>query len=180
MTLASLLRDKGYNTAMVGKWHLGMEFPGKPGQRDWSQPVTDMPLDKGFDYFYGIPASLNFGILAWFEGRHAKVPPTLYTAKKPNERHVDYRIMPPYQKTPEETQKLLKKPGMEVAPDFVDNQCLTRFTDKAIEWMQGKADEAKDGKPFFCTCLTPRRTTRFVRSPNSGAKASVVATVNSS
>ena len=57
--------------------------------------------------------------------------------------------MPPYQKTPEETQKLLKKRGMEVAPDFVDNQCLTRFTDKAIEWMQGKADEAKDGKPFF-------------------------------
>lgn len=149
MTLASLLRDKGYNTAMVGKWHLGMEFPGKPGQRDWSQPVTDMPLDKGFDYFYGIPASLNFGILAWFEGRHAKVPPTLYTAKKPNERHVDYRIMPPYQKTPEETQKLLKKRGMEVAPDFVDNQCLTRFTDKAIEWMRGKSDEARSGKPFF-------------------------------
>ena len=66
MTLASFLRDNGYNTAMVGKWHLGMEFPGTKGDRDWSQPVTDMPLDKGFDYFYGLPASLNFGILAWF------------------------------------------------------------------------------------------------------------------
>jgi arylsulfatase A len=149
VTLALLLRGNGYNTAMVGKWHLGMEFPGTPDQRDWSQPVTDMPLDKGFDYFYGVPASLNFGILAWFEGRHAKVPPMFYTAKKPNKRHVDYRIMPPYQKTPEETQTLLKKRGMEVAPDFIDNQCLTRFTDKAIEWMQGKSDEAKRGKPFF-------------------------------
>jgi hypothetical protein len=33
---------------------------------------------------------------------------------------------------------------MEVAPDFVDNQCLTRFTDKAIEWMRTKKE-----KPLF-------------------------------
>ena len=149
MTLATILRDNGYDTAMVGKWHLGMDFPGTPEQRDWSKPVKDMPLDKGFDYFYGIPASLNFGVLAWFEGRYAKVPPTLYTAKKKNPRHMDYRIMPPYEQTPEETMKLLRKPGMEVAPDFIDNQCLTRFTDKAIEWMQGKADAVLAGKPFF-------------------------------
>ncbi len=149
ITLASFLQDNGYHTAMVGKWHLGMDFPGTAKKRDWSQPVIDMPLDKGFDYFYGIPASLNYGVLAWFEGRHAKVPPTLYTAKKPNQRHMDYRIMPPYQKTPEETQKVLGKRGMEIAPDFIDNQCLTRFTDKAIDWMRGKAQEAKSGKPFF-------------------------------
>ncbi|MCH7750645.1 MAG: arylsulfatase [Planctomycetes bacterium] len=149
MTLASLLRDNGYHTAMVGKWHLGMDFPGEKGNRNWTLPVKDMPLDKGFEYFYGIPASLNFGILAWFEGRYAKVPPTLYTAKKKNKRHVDYRIMPPYQKTPEETQRELGNLGMEVAPDFIDNQCLTHFTDKAIEWMKTKAADAKNGKPFF-------------------------------
>jgi len=38
---------------------------------------------------------------------------------------------------------------VEVAPDFIDNQCLTRFTDKAIEWMSGKVADAKQGKPFF-------------------------------
>ncbi|WP_372846525.1 sulfatase-like hydrolase/transferase, partial [Pontiella sp.] len=96
MTLASLFKENGYHTAMVGKWHLGMDFPGTSKKRDWSQPVRDMPLDKGFDYFFGIPASLNFGVLAWFEGRYAKVPPTLLTAKKKNPRHMDYRIMPPY------------------------------------------------------------------------------------
>jgi len=149
VTLASLLRDDGYNTAMVGKWHLGMDFPGTFGDRDWSKPVKDMPLDKGFDYFYGIPASLNYGILAWFEGRYAKVPPTLYTSKKKNKRHVDYRIMPPYYKTPTEPKREVVKDVIEVAPDFIDNQCLTRFTDKAIEWMKGKAGEAKNGKPFF-------------------------------
>ena len=145
MTLASMLKANGYNTAMVGKWHLGMDFPGTKGNRDWSQPVKDMPLDKGFDYFYGIPASLNFGILAWFEGRHAKVPPTMRTAKKKNPRSSDYLIMPPY----EEAEGKAIKSGLEVAPDFIDNECLTRFTDKAIEWMASKADEAKEGKPFF-------------------------------
>ena len=139
VTLASLFRDNGYHTAMVGKWHLGMDFPGTKKDRDWSQPVKDMPLDKGFDYYFGIPASLNYGILAWFEGRHAKVPPTQYTKKKKNKRHTDYRIMPPY--THEE--------GLEIAPDFIDNQCLTRFTDKAIQWMEGKVDDSKSGKPFF-------------------------------
>jgi len=143
MTLASLLRDHGYATGMVGKWHLGMDFPGEIGGRDWSQPVKDMPLDKGFDYFYGIPASMNYGVLAWFEGRFAKVPPTVFTKKKPNPLNPgDYRIMPPYEEK--------KKAGlMEVAPDFVDGECLTRFTDKAIKWINGRAADARDGKPFF-------------------------------
>ena len=141
LTIANLFKNNGYHTAMVGKWHLGMDFPGTREDRDWSKPVKDMPLDKGFDYFYGIPASLNYGILAWFEGRHAKVPPTMRTAKKKNPRHSDYRIMPPYA---DENGK-----GFEVAPDFIDNECLTRFTDKAIEWMEGKVADAKDGKPFF-------------------------------
>ena len=149
LTIPSLLKSKGYRTGMVGKWHLGMDFPGTPGDRDWTQPTQDMPLDRGFDYFYGIPASLNYGILAWFEGRHAAVPPTLFTNKKPNERHVDYRIMPPYEESADAVQTALQRPGFEIAPDFVDNQCLTRFTDKAIEWMDGQVAAAKDGDPFF-------------------------------
>ncbi|WP_299668792.1 arylsulfatase [uncultured Polaribacter sp.] len=149
VTIASFLKNQGYNTAMVGKWHLGMDFPNTKANRDWSQPIKDMPLDKGFDYFYGIPASLNFGILAWFEGRYAKVPPTLYSNKKKNERHVDYRIMPPYDNTAEETKSKLGRVGFEIAPDFIDNQCLTRFTDKAIAWMKTKESDAQENKPFF-------------------------------
>ena len=144
MTLASLLRDHGYATAMVGKWHLGMDFPGEKGkQRDWSQPVRDMPLDKGFDYFWGIPASMNYGVLAWFEGRFAKVPPTQFTRKKPNQIAIsDYRIQPPYQDEP------LKPDDLEVAPDFVDSECLTRFTNRAIRWIDAHTKQA-DAPPFF-------------------------------
>ncbi len=139
---------------MVGKWHLGMDFPGRRGDRDWSQPVLDMPLDKGFDYFWGIPASMNYGILAWFDGRHAAVPPTQYTQKKPNQIAIsDYRIMPPYESMPDELGEPDRwgnvKGKIEVAPDFVDSECLTRFTDKTLAWIESKASDSKSGKPFF-------------------------------
>jgi len=150
MTLASLTKQHGYETAMIGKWHLGMDFYGERGSRDWSQPVTDMPLDKGFEYFFGIPASLNYGILAWFEGRHSPVPPTRFTSKKPNQIAIsDYRIMPPYDAPPtkftqpNETGNF--KGLIEVAPDFLDSECLTRFTDQTIDWMKQRDAE----KPFF-------------------------------
>lgn len=46
ITIASLLKDNGYVTACIGKWHLG------------DQPEF-LPLHHGFDYFYGIPYSEN-------------------------------------------------------------------------------------------------------------------------
>ncbi len=149
MTVASLLKERGYKTAMVGKWHLGMDFPGEVGSRDWTKPVRDMPLDKGFDYYYGIPASMNYGVLAWFEGRYAAVPPILYTAKKPNRLAIsDYRMKPPYQQSAAETKRVLGKAGLETAADFVDSECLTRFTDKAIGWIEQHVSSA-EAQPFF-------------------------------
>jgi arylsulfatase A-like enzyme len=73
-TLASLLRDHGYGTAYVGKWHLGLEWATKDGSKaeefykrdkpfqtderlqwrvDFSQPVGGGPTRLGFDYFFG-------------------------------------------------------------------------------------------------------------------------------
>ncbi len=108
-----------------------------------------MPNAQGFDYYFGIPASLNYGVLAWFEGRTARVPPTMFTAKKPNDRHVDYRIMPPYHSTPQAARRALGGSPIEVAPDFVDDQCLTRFTDAAIAWLREHATATASPAPFF-------------------------------
>jgi len=55
-TIASMLREKGYATAVIGKWHLGL---GADEITDYSKPLSPGPNDVGFDYFFGIPASLD-------------------------------------------------------------------------------------------------------------------------
>ncbi len=52
-TLATMLRDAGYRTGVVGKWHLGLG----DGDLDWNGPIRPGPLEIGFDYCYLIPAT---------------------------------------------------------------------------------------------------------------------------
>jgi len=147
ITLASLLRDAGYRTAMIGKWHLGMEFDGERGNRDWSKPFQDGPIEKGFDYFFGIPASMNYGVLTYLENDRLLKPATLWTAKKPGKvvhDKVSYRITPPYENKPPK-----KGQPLEVAANFNDERVLEKFTEKAVAWMEKVAPDAKKGKPFF-------------------------------
>lgn len=47
-TFAEVLREQGYATGLVGKWHLGLYCSSK---RD----PCHHPLRHGFDYFYGLP-----------------------------------------------------------------------------------------------------------------------------
>jgi len=50
-TVARLLRDNGYNTAMFGKDH---NIPGE--ERSPSGPFDQWPIGRGFEYFYGFIA----------------------------------------------------------------------------------------------------------------------------
>lgn len=61
-TIASVLRDQGYQTACIGKWHLGWDWNNIEAGKDsvdFSKPITNGPTTRGFDYFYGIIASLD-------------------------------------------------------------------------------------------------------------------------
>ena len=51
ITVADILKDQGYNTMAIGKWHLGL-------------PPAYLPTSRGFDSFYGLPYS-NDMILPW-------------------------------------------------------------------------------------------------------------------
>ncbi|XP_062371081.1 steryl-sulfatase [Cinclus cinclus] len=52
ITFSKLLKQKGYATALIGKWHLGMNCES-------SNDFCHHPLSHGFDYFYGLPVT-NF------------------------------------------------------------------------------------------------------------------------
>lgn len=66
LTVASLLQQSGYETACIGKWHLGMKWDGKPGTEK-SIPVgtrlLTSPNAAGFDYFYGFTHARNIGTI---------------------------------------------------------------------------------------------------------------------
>lgn len=60
VTLASFLKGHGYRTAMVGKWHLGIEWArDDKGNAIFDAPFTDGPIEKGFDEWFGVAASLD-------------------------------------------------------------------------------------------------------------------------
>lgn len=54
-TLASLMKDAGYRTAVVGKWHLGLG--NGPQTLDWNKAISPTPNDIGFDYSYIMAAT---------------------------------------------------------------------------------------------------------------------------
>ena len=74
VTLASLLRNQGYHTAMVGKWHLGFREEG------YDQPLRGGPVDCGFDSFFGLRASTDIPPYFYIRGARAVTPPAGHIA----------------------------------------------------------------------------------------------------
>lgn len=141
-TLAGLLSENGYHTACIGKWHLGMgeneKNPGLDGPASDGR-LTSGPVDRGFDYFYGIPASLD-------------IPPYYYIE---NDQVVDL---------PTDSVGDSNTPGIspiqgafwrggKMSPGFNHQEVLPHLTQKSLEFLQSHQESSE--QPFFLYMALP-------------------------
>ena len=133
-TLATMLKRSGYRTACVGKWHLG--FDGL----DWENPgqmesLAGGPVEHGFDYFFGMHASLD-------------IPPYFYLE---NDRIVEKATgYVDDHASPDATTIIsgaFYRAGAS-APGFKHEDVLDVFFDKARSFISDHLDDTPDN-PFF-------------------------------
>jgi len=126
MTVASLLKDHGYYTTCIGKWHMGWNWgKGDKGKIDFTKPFRGGPVDCGFDSFFGIVASLD-------------IPPYCYCE--------DDRVLKlPTKQVPRGV--FGGRAGL-ADPDLKPEQMMLDINEKITEFIKNHA-AVTDGKPFF-------------------------------
>ena len=152
LTVAELLKQHGYMTAAMGKWHLGLSFD----HRDFTRPITNGPLQHGFDYFFGIAASLDMAPYDIIENDHwTEVP----SARK---------------KFPSFIYGINNGTGPEdlgpAAPDFEAVDFLPKLTARAVDYIGARG---ADKKPFFLYLALPSPHTPLVPAREWQGKSSI-------
>ncbi|MCP4166438.1 MAG: arylsulfatase [Chloroflexi bacterium] len=128
MTVPSFLKAHGYSTACVGKWHLGWHwarYSDDEDDIDYTRPIRGGPTDVGFDYFFGFSGSLDMAPYVYVENDKVTATPDQFTLGNWGMG--------------------FWRPGP-IAPDFEHEEVLPKLTDKAVEYIDAKAQE---DAPFF-------------------------------
>ncbi len=144
-TIASYLKQKGYATACLGKWHLGMQWTRKDGTPedvdregkfrggetiDFATPITGGPTANGFDSYFGISASLDMPPYCWIENDHVwPGPPDAVHEEIPD--------------------TIFLNGGTGVSrSDFERDQVLPELKKRTVAWI-GEHQEKHPEQPFF-------------------------------
>lgn len=142
LTMAEMFRESGYETACIGKWHLGWEWgalrregasPVKgvgyaPEDFDWSQRIPDGPLAHGFDHYFGDDVP-NFPPYGWIRDDRMVVAPTvpLKVSPRPTEGSAESRPGP-------------------MVEGWRQDMVMPRLTARVVEWL---SEPARKERPFF-------------------------------
>jgi arylsulfatase A-like enzyme len=126
LTWPLMLQRLGYRTAGIGKWHLGL---GNANPVDYSKEFRPGPVTVGFDYFFGIPSSLDFPPYVFVENDRVTAFPSEKIAGSKSQRDGGdgyWREGP-------------------IAPGFRHADVLPTITQKATGWLE----KQKADQPFF-------------------------------
>lgn len=147
-TIASVLKKKNYATGCVGKWHLGWSWgKSEENKTDFTKDISSGPLSVGFDYFYGISASLD-------------MPPYIYVRNNTP--------------TAKSTSTTKARGGFEylragvIGDDFVIEDCFSHLTKQAQTYIE---NQAKTKKPFFLYLPMPAPHTPILPSKEFQGKS---------
>ena len=139
MTAASMLRQQGYATACIGKWHLGLDWADP---KDWSKGFANGPRSVGFDYYYGISASLDMEDYAYLEANKVVEAPS---------DSIKGSGWPAFWR------------AGRIAPGFKHAEVLPNIANKAVAWLRER--KAAPAQPFFLYLPLPSPHTPHV--PNA-------------
>ena len=157
-TMASMLKEKGYQTACMGKWHLGWDWNNidKGSDRvDYTKPVKNGPTTLGFDYFFGISASLDMPPYVYVENDRVTALPDHITEGN----NINY-----------------DKPGSDgsywrkgiTGNDFDHSECLPEIIRHAVTFIDRKSSSAE---PYFLYLALPAPHTPILPSEEFRGKS---------
>ncbi len=127
LTVPALLKQQGYATACIGKWHLGWSWPEvKQDAPDFTQPIANGPITRGFDYYFGTDVP-NYPPYCFIENDRTVGLPTATLPK---------RLL---------ANNLASKPGPAL-PNWSLEEILPTLGTKASGYI---GEQAKKGQPFF-------------------------------
>lgn len=165
-TVATFLKSNGYQTACIGKWHLGLDWakkdstmeirdiqwndmisPQSTDNVDYKKYVKGGPSDHGFDYSLIIPASLDINPYCYIRNGKTVEDLTAYTEGK---------------KEVTDGRGVFWRPG-KMSPGFNFYKVLPNFVDSACQYIS--SHNSNQDKPFFLYLALPSPHTPWLPAP---------------